>query len=89
MSKFRCRAAEIIPDADKDLLDLGGCLFRKGGNEIGAADAMTRHKGAGSAREQSASVGNRLAGDEPDRMEQSNGGPPNDRIENRRKAPAK
>ena len=50
-------ATEIVPYAGKDLVDLGGGLFREGGGEIGASDAMLRqeraelaHKSAGEIR---------------------------------------
>jgi len=42
-------AAEIVPHAAQDFLDLGGGFFRKGGGEIGAADAVLRQPRADAA----------------------------------------
>ena len=40
MGEFGADAAEIVPDAGEDGLDLLGRFFRKRGGEIGAADPV-------------------------------------------------
>ena len=40
MGEFGADAAEIVPDASENGLDLLGRFFRKGGGEIGAADLV-------------------------------------------------
>ena len=38
MGEFGADAAEVVPDAAEDRVDLGGGFFRKRRNEIGAAE---------------------------------------------------
>jgi hypothetical protein len=62
-------AAEIVPHAAENLLDLGRRLVREGGHQIGAADAMLRQPGAELAHEPSPKVGRAPAIGEPDRAQ--------------------
>ena len=50
MGEFGADAAEIVPDAGQDFLDLFGRFFREGGLEILAADAVFAQPAADEAR---------------------------------------
>ena len=45
MGEFGADAAEIVPDAGQDFLDLLRGFFREGGREVLAADAVLAHAG--------------------------------------------
>ena len=46
MGELGADAAEIVPDAGENGLDLLGRFFREGGGEIGAADPLLAQQGA-------------------------------------------
>src|SRR5215211_4959223 len=77
------QSSEIVPYATQDLLDLGRRFFRKGGGEVGAADAMLGKERPDAAHEGGAAIGDAVRIGAPDRLEQPYGEPAGSRIDDR------
>ena len=82
MGELGADAAEIVPDAAQDRLDLGGRLLRKCGDEIGAADAVLRQPRADACAARAApTFAMRCRVDQPDRAQQrARPGQPSTRV---------
>ena len=73
MGELGADAAEVVPDAAQDRLDLGGRLLRKCRGEIGAADAMLRQPRADGAQHRAADIRHDVRVEQPDRAQRMHG----------------
>ena len=80
VSEFGRYASEIVPDTVQDGFDFSGGFFRKGGGEIGAADAMLLEPRAEPAHEAAGEVGHAFAAGGADRTQHPNRQPSQRRV---------
>ena len=83
MRELGADAAEIVPDAAQDRLDLGGRLLRERGGEVGAADAVLRQPRPDAPHQAAGEVRHGAGIDQPDRAQRMHGEEAEHRIAER------